>query len=187
MKQPEDLFLRHPRRQAPILVGVVILIASLIVSSLAACTGVGGGTPTQRPGITASPPQIVKRAGPDAGLYIASFNDAAVYKVDYRTGKVLWKYQFKLKHPSDFGPYALPNFILVQQGYVFIESQNEVAYALIAATGHLAWSYVFGNDVALIRGQDSPPVVDHGMLFIPGIKFITDKAHPGGISQDMLY
>ncbi|GHO90129.1 hypothetical protein KSF_001770 [Reticulibacter mediterranei] len=152
--------------------------------------GAGVPTPTIRPGLTPSPTRSLKLAGPDAGLYIADETSTAVYKVDYRSGKVLWKYQFRLKHPSSFGPYALTNYLLVQQGYVFIESQNEVVYALNAATGHLAWSYVFGNNVDLVRGQVNPPVLDHGILFIPGLEYLPDKTNPRNLSkfpQDRLY
>jgi outer membrane protein assembly factor BamB len=190
MKQPKSLFFRHTRKQDPVSVGVAILITCLLISNLAACTGQGVHTPTPQLGITVSPPQTLKLAGPDSGLYIASQQQAAVYKVDYRTGKVLWTSQFKLKHPSSFGPYALPTILLVQHGYVFIESQDGMVYALLAATGQLAWSYVFGNNVVLALGQYSPPVLDHGMLFIPGIEFLPDKTNPHVLSkltQDLLY
>jgi outer membrane protein assembly factor BamB len=104
---------------------------------------------------------------------MASIGDAAVYKVDYRNGKVLWKYQFKLKHGSSFGRYALPNFFQVQNGRVFVASQDSVVYALNATTGHLIWSYVFDQ----MSSSRSPVVLDHGTFSttvsqeIPGTKF----------------
>src|SRR6266568_4103120 len=103
MKQRENL-----KTRSAFLI-VTILMALLIISGLAACIGQGVHTaspPSTQQGRTPSSTQILQQAGLDAGLYIGGSRgtgintDNAVYRVDYRSGKVLWKYQFKLARPS---------------------------------------------------------------------------------------
>ncbi|HEY7417279.1 MAG TPA: PQQ-binding-like beta-propeller repeat protein, partial [Ktedonobacteraceae bacterium] len=144
-----------------------------------------------KPGATASPTQVLKPEGPDSGLYIAHLgnasasNESALYKIDYQTGKVLWKYQFKLSHPDNtWGSYAPPNDLIVQQGMVFVTSFDASyvysAYAITASTGQLAWSHPFDSSVELVRGQISMPVLSQGIYYITGV---IDK-NPDG---DLLY
>src|SRR5438093_1134866 len=90
MKQRVNLFLRHLLSSGPFTVGMAILIATLIINSLAACMEQRAQTasPTTQAGITPSPTHILQQAGPDSGLYIGSSigtganTDNAVYKID---------------------------------------------------------------------------------------------------------
>lgn len=162
MKQPKSPFFRHPRSLDLLAAGGMILVIALMMASLSACADPRGqaGAPravNHQPGATASSTQILKQAGPDAGLYIgnnATGNDSALYRVDYQSGKVLWKYQFRLSKPiPGLGNYAPPDSLIVQQGLVFVVSRVGIVYALTASTGHLAWSYTFDSTIELVRGQ----------------------------------
>lgn len=190
MKQRESLFLKYPLRLDRFFQVVTILMALLTITSLTACAGQGVHTasPTStQPGRTPSPIQALQQAGPDAGLYIGSSigtginTDNTVYRVDYSSGKVLWKYRFKLASPSSWGLYAIPSVLIVQQGYVFVESQAGVVYAITAATGHLAWSYRVNSGVTLVRGQESMPVLEQRMLYVSAVD---EGKRP---NQDLLY
>ena len=181
MKQRENLFLRRPRRRDLPLGGKALLVIVLIISSLSACTG-----PVAHQGITPSSTQLLQQEGPASGLYIgdigndAAGNGSAVYRVDYQSGKVLWKYQFRLSKPiPGLGKYAPPYGLIVQQGLVFVESFG-VVYAVTAATGHLAWSYTLDSTIELIRGQMSIPVLSQGIYYFTGTK---EKEQNG----DLLY
>ncbi|MGB8347174.1 MAG: PQQ-binding-like beta-propeller repeat protein [Ktedonobacteraceae bacterium] len=191
MKQRENLFLRRPRRRGLPLGGKALLVIALIISSLSACAGQvahQGATPssTRQPDPTPSSTQLLQQEGPASGLYIgdvgndAAGNDDALYRVDYQSGKVFWKYQFRLSKPiPGVGKYAPPFGLIVQQGLVFVES-FEVVYAVTAATGHLAWSYTFDSPVELVRGQISIPVLSQGIYYFTGTK---EKEQNG----DLLY
>ena len=188
MEPQRGLFHRYPQRQNLLPRWETILVITLIISSLSACAGQpvhSSPTPASnhQAGATASPPtQTLQQTGPDSGLYIAHLGDATpgnesgLYKVDYQSGKVLWKYQFKLSQPDrDWGNYAPPFDPIVQQGMVFVESSDPVkfansVYAITAATGHLVWSYTFDSRVVLGRGQSSRPKVSQGIFYITGIK-----------------
>lgn len=191
MKQRENLFLRCPRRRDLPLGGKALLVIALIISSLSACAGQvahQGATPssTRQPDPTPSSTQLLQQEGPASGLYIgnvgndAAGNDSALYRVDYQSGKVLWKYQFRLSKPiPGLGKYAPPYGLIVQQGLVFVESFG-VVYAVTAATGHLAWSYTLDSTIELIRGQISIPVLSQGIYYFTGTK---EKEQNG----DLLY
>jgi len=191
MKQRENLFLRRPRRRDLPLGGKALLVIALIISSLSACAGQvahQGATPSsnRQPDPTPSSTQLLQQEGPTSGLYIgevgtdAAGNDSALYRVDYQSGKVLWKYQFRLSKPiPGVGKYAPPYGLIVQQGLVFVESFG-VVYAVTAATGHLAWSYPFDSTLELIRGQMSIPVLSQGIYYFTGTK---EKEQNG----DLLY
>lgn len=156
MKQRENLFLRRPQRRDLLLGGKALLVIALIISGLSACTGQlahQGSIPssTRQTAPTSSSTQLLQQEGPTSGLYIgnvgndAEGNDNALYRVDYQSGKVLWKYQFGLSKPiPGLGKYAPPYGLIVQQGLVFVES-----------IGVVYKSILYINQATLIKGQEA--------------------------------
>lgn len=156
------------RRAAPLSLRIASLVAMILLVVLVGSLVAGvilvrqrgetskGGTSTNQPTATLPAP-----AAP-LELYIGT--TAGIYKLDSKTGTVLWKYV-----TGKGGAGAVP--AVVNKVAYFSDQQGGV-YALKAADGSLLWSYQRpggqATNPAMPAYTSTTPAVDKGIVYIGG-------------------